>query len=357
MSRSRADRAHATLADPRWTAVLARDPQADGRFVFAVRSTGVYCRPSCPSRHARPDNVEFHDTPADAERAGFRPCRRCTPDAPSPAERRDATIAALCRYIDQSEGIPSLQQLVAQAGLSAYHLHRLFKATTGLTPRQYAAARRAERVRRELRGGKRVTDAIYAAGYESDSRFYAEADARLGMRPARFRAGGDRLEIRHVVGPCTLGQVLVGLSERGICAILLGDDPDALRTELAAQFPAAQLVAAGAEAEALLGRVVSLVDAPAQRIALPLDIRGTAFQQRVWRALQQVPPGETVSYAELARRVGAPRAVRAVAGACAANRLAVAIPCHRALRSSGELAGYRWGLERKRALIRRESEE
>jgi len=345
----------ATIRDPRWAAVLRRDPDADGRFLYSVRTTGVYCRPNCAARTPRPENVAFHETAADAERAGFRPCRRCTPDRPPLAAQRAATVAELCRFIDASDGPPTLAELAEHARLSPYHLHRLFKAITGLTPRRYAAAHRARRIRQELGRVESVTTAVFDAGYNSSGRFYAEADEVLGMTPKRYRAGGAGAEIRFAIGECSLGAILVAQSERGICAILLGDDPDALARGLQDRFPRAQLIGDDAGFAELVARVVGFVEAPRLGLDLPLDVRGTAFQQRVWQALREIPVGETVSYTELARRLGAPNAARAVAGACAANAIAVAIPCHRVVRNDGALSGYRWGVERKRALLEREA--
>jgi len=344
------------VEDPHWRAVLARDPGADGRFVYAVRSTGIYCRPSCPSRRPRRENVTFHATPVDAERAGFRPCKRCRPDAAASAGSRSAMVARLCRMIETAERAPALAELAAHAGLSRFHVQRVFKAETGLSPRSYAAAQRARRMREALAGGATVTRALYDAGYGASARFYAEADAVLGMAPSAYRAGGTNMEIRYASGQCSLGWVLVAQSARGVCAILLGDDPVALGRELAQRFRNASLVEGGAAFAELVERVLAFVDAPRLGLELPLDVQGTAFQQRVWQALRAIPAGETLSYAELARRIGAPRAVRAVAAACAANTIAVAVPCHRAVRSDGALAGYRWGVERKRALLERERE-
>lgn len=349
------DPAPAMAGDPRWAAVLARDPAADGAFVYAVRSTGVYCRPTCPSRRARPENVAFYPTPAEAEAAGFRPCQRCRPEQPPLAARRAAQIAELCRHMDSAEAIPTLDELARHAGLSPYHLHRLFKAVTGLTPRAYATARRAGRLRQELDRGGSVTAAIYGAGYNSSGRFYAESGQVLGMTPSRYRAGGVDTEIRFAIGQCSLGAILVARSERGVCAILLGDDAETLARDLQDRFPAATLIGGDAGFETLVARVVGFVEAPRLGLDLPLDLRGTAFQQRVWQALRDIPAGRTLSYTELARRIGAPGSVRAVAGACAANALAVAIPCHRVVRQDGGLAGYRWGVERKRALLEREA--
>lgn len=348
-------RAAATLDDPRWAAVLARDTASDGAFFYAVRTTGVYCRPSCGARTPRPENVEFHRSPEAAEQAGFRPCRRCRPDLPPLAERQATVVADLCRLIDGAEAPPTLHQLAVHVGLSPHHLHRLFKAQTGLTPKAYAAARRAERLRAGLAQGATVTDAVYAAGYNASSRFYAQAEQMLGMTPKRYRAGGRQAAIRFAIGECSLGAILVAASERGLCAILLGDDPAALARDLQDRFPQATLLGGEAGFEAWVAQVVGLVEAPKVGLNLPLDIRGTAFQQRVWQALRDIPPGQTASYSEIARRLGQPKAVRAVAGACAANALAVAIPCHRVVRTDGSLSGYRWGVERKRALLEREA--
>ena len=348
--------AHAATSDPRWAAVMARDAAADGKFVYSVRTTGVYCRPSCPARHARPENVAFHPTPAAAQEAGFRPCKRCRPEQLPLAARQAEKIAALCRTIENAEQTPSLAELAAQSGLSAYHLHRVFKAITGLTPHAYARAQRAQRLRRELPHSASVTEAIYAAGYNSNGRFYAESQQVLGMTPSAYRAGGAQTEIRFAVGQCSLGAILVAQSARGVCAILLGDDPQTLVRDLQDRFPAAGLIGGDTAFEQLVARVVGFVEAPRLGLALPLDVRGTAFQQRVWQELQRIPAGQTASYADIARRIGAPKAVRAVAGACAANALAVAIPCHRVVRSDGTLSGYRWGVARKRTLLEREAE-
>jgi AraC family transcriptional regulator, regulatory protein of adaptative response / methylated-DNA-[protein]-cysteine methyltransferase len=345
-----------TETDPRWTALRTRDPQADGRFVYSVRTTGVYCRPSCGARPARPENVAFHETPADAEKAGFRACRRCRPDEPSLAEQQAAIVARLCRRLETDETPPTLEQLAEDAQWSPFHLHRVFKRITGLTPKAYAAAHRSRRVQAALARSGTVTEAIYEAGYPSGGRFYAEAPKVLGMTPTRWRAGGADTELRFAVGQCSLGAILVARSEVGLCAILLGDDPDALARELQDRFPRARLVGGDAGFEQWVARVVGFVEAPDIGLDLPLDIRGTAFQQRVWQALQAVPPGETVSYAEIARRIGAPAATRAVAQACGANTLAVAIPCHRVVRRDGGISGYRWGVERKRALLAREAQ-
>ncbi len=351
----RVTRATTTECDPRWAAVVARDPRADGSFYYSVKTTGVYCRPSCASRRARPENVEFHATREDAERAGFRPCKRCKPGQPSQLEQHAATVARACRLIEVSEQAPNLQGLARQAAMSPFHFHRVFKMVTGLTPKAYAAAHRVRRVREHLARSATVTEAIYDAGYGSNGRFYEESGRVLGMTPTRYRAGGAGTAIRFAVGQSTLGAILVAASERGICSILLGDDPDALLRELQDRFPKAELIGADAAFEKLVARVVGMVEAPAIGVDLPLDVRGTAFQQRVWQALRAIPPGSTTSYSEVAARIGSPKSVRAVAQACAANPLAIAIPCHRVVRTDGSLAGYRWGVERKRQLLAREA--
>lgn len=345
----------ATAQDPRWALVLARDPQADGKFYYSVKSTGVYCRPSCAARTARPENVQFHATREAAEQAGFRPCKRCKPEQAPLSEQHAAMIAGACRWIEEAETIPSLDALAAHAGLSAHYFHRLFKAITGLTPRSYAAAHRGKRIRDALLHTDSVTEAIFDAGYNASSRFYEKSDQLLGMAPSIYRAGGANTDIRFAVGACSLGAILVASSERGVCAILLGDDPDLLVRDLQDRFPRSSLIGGDHEFEQLVARVVGFVEMPAIGLDLPLDVRGTAFQQRVWQALCKIPAGTTVSYSELACRLGLPQAVRAVAQACGANALAVAIPCHRVVRNDGALAGYRWGVARKRALLEKEA--
>ena len=337
--------------EARWRAVADRDPAAEGSFFYAVRTTGVYCRPSCASRRPKRDNVAFYDSRGAAERAGFRPCKRCRPDAEAPARRRAAIVAAACRAIETAEAEPSLAELARAAAMSPFHFHRLFKAATGVTPKAYAAARRAEKLRDELRHSDTVTAAAYGAGFNSSGRFYAAAAPLLGMRPRAFRAGGKDAAIRFALGQCSLGAILVAATACGICAIALGDDPQALLRDLEDRFPEAELIGGDKGFEALVAKVVGLIERPAQSVDLPLDIRGTAFQQRVWSALRRIPAGKTLSYSELAKRVGAPQAVRAVASACAANKIAVAIPCHRVVRNDGSLSGYRWGVARKKTLL------
>lgn len=346
---------HYTSEAARWEAVQQRDARADGQFWYSVRSTGVYCRPSCGARPALRKNVAFHASCADAELAGFRPCLRCKPDQPPLAERHAQAVAAACRLIDASEDEPDLDSLAQACGMSRFHFHRIFKAHTGITPKAYAAARRARRMQQEVAGAPSVTDAIYAAGFNSSGRFYAAADGVLGMSPKAFRAGGSGASIRFAIGACSLGAILVAATDKGICAILIGDDPDLLARDLQDRFPRAELRGAESDFEQTVAKVVGFVEHPAIGLDLPLDVRGTAFQQRVWQALRAIPAGETVSYAELAERVGVAQGARAIAGACAANPVAVAIPCHRVVRQDGSISGYRWGVERKAALLERES--
>ncbi|MDQ3696006.1 MAG: bifunctional DNA-binding transcriptional regulator/O6-methylguanine-DNA methyltransferase Ada [Chloroflexota bacterium] len=341
--------------DSRWSHVVARDPAADGTFWYSVATTGIYCRPSCPSRTANPKNVRFHDSLAEAKAAGFRACKRCKPDQPSADARNAATVAHVCRLIERTDEILPLTVLAEAAGLSAGYFHRIFKTVTGLTPQDYAVAHRAGKVRDQLSRSSTVTAAIYDAGFNSSGRFYAKSDELLGMTPSAFRAGGVDVEIRFAVGECSLGSILAASSEKGVCAILIGDDPNALVRDLQDRFPHARLIGGDADFEKLMARVVGFVEAPGIGLDLPLDVRGTAFQQRVWAALRGIPAGTTVTYGDIARTIGKPKAVRAVAGACAANMLAVAIPCHRVVKRDGALTGYRWGVERKRALIEREA--
>lgn len=341
--------------DPRWARIVARDKTADGHLWYSVATTGVYCRPSCPSRIANPKNVQLHDSLESAKTTGFRPCRRCHPDGPSIECENAGLVAKACRVIEESEEEPSLHQLADGAGLSPSYFHRVFKSATGLTPKDYAAAHRAKKVRQGLASSNTVTEAIYDAGFNSSGRFYEKSTDMLGITPSQYRAGGSNEEIKFAVGQSSLGAILVASSAKGVAAILLGDDPDELVRNLQDRFPKAHLMGADRDYEALVARVVGLIEAPRIGLDLPLDVRGTAFQQRVWQALQEIPVGEAASYAEIAQRIGCPKAVRAVAGACAANNLAVAIPCHRVVRKDGSLSGYAWGIERKRALLDREA--
>jgi AraC family transcriptional regulator of adaptative response/methylated-DNA-[protein]-cysteine methyltransferase len=349
------DKSSTVELDPRWAAVLARDPTADQQFVYAVKTTGVYGRPSSASRLPKPQNVEFFDTPEAAEAAGYRPSQRSAADQTEVTAQHAALISQACRYIETAQATPTLDELAKQANMSSYHFHRVFKSMTGLTPKVYAAAHRARKVRSQLTGKESITDAIYDAGFNSNSRFYEASNQMLGMRPKDFRAGGANTDIHFAVGECSLGSILVAQSERGICAILMGEDPDRLARDLQDQFPNANLIGGDTDFEQLVAQVVGFIEAPALGLNLPLDVQGTAFQERVWQALRAIPVGTTASYAEIAERIGAPKAARAVAQACATNHLAVAIPCHRVVRSDGNLSGYRWGVERKRALLDKEA--
>jgi AraC family transcriptional regulator, regulatory protein of adaptative response / methylated-DNA-[protein]-cysteine methyltransferase len=340
--------------DPRWARVVARDSSADGSFWYSVATTKIFCRPSCPSRTANPRNVAFHASIAAAKAAGFRPCRRCRPDGRSIADERAALIASICRTIENAESPPSLAELADAAGLSASYLQRTFKSVTGVSPREYAEAHRNERVRESLHAKSPVTQAIFDAGFNSSGRFYERSTRLLGMTPGRYRDGGAGETIRFAVGESQLGSVLVASSERGVVAILLGDEPDPLVRDLQDRFPKAALVGGDRKYELLVARVVGFVENPRIGLELPLDVRGTAFQQRVWNALQAIPSGSTASYSEIASRIGAPKAARAVAAACAANALAVAIPCHRVVRADASTGGYAWGVHRKRMLKERE---
>jgi AraC family transcriptional regulator of adaptative response/methylated-DNA-[protein]-cysteine methyltransferase len=337
--------------DPRWEALCARDREADGLFVFAVTTTGVYCRPSCPARRPLRKNVRFFTLSADARAAGFRACRRCRPDEMSTAQRITLAVEAACRTLENEDRPPPLARLAEEAGFSPHHFHRLFRAQTGLTPKAYGEAARARRTVAALSGADRVTDAAFAAGFQSLSRFYDAAAVRLGMAPAAMKAGGPGEVIVTAQGPSALGIVTAAFSRRGIAAVRLTDTAAEGLGEVTRLFGKALVVDGGADFEALLGAVIAAVEEPAAAAELPLDIRGTAWEERVWQALRAIPVGTTQSYAEVAAAIGAPTAVRAVARACAANRIAVLIPCHRVVRSDGSLAGYRWGVARKEALL------
>ena len=341
--------------DACWSAVERRDRAADSTFVYSVRTTGVYCRPSCAARLPRRDNVAFYRTCTDAERAGFRPCKRCRPNALALADVHAGAVARACRLTEEAEEVPSLDTLAQAADMSRFHFHRVFKAVTGVTPKAYAETHRGNRVRAELAARDTVTQAIYGAGFNSGSRFYAASSGLLGMTPTEFRAGGSGNVIRFAVGECSLGAILVAATDKGVCAIEFDDDPERLVRNLQDRFPNARLVGGDEAFEQLVAKVVGFVDAPARGLDLPLDIRGTAFQRRVWDAIRDIPAGSTASYAEIARRIGVPKAVRSVAQACASNAIAVAIPCHRVVRTDGSVSGYRWGVARKRALLAREA--
>lgn len=344
----------AVLADPRWSRVLARDKSADGVFWYSVATTGVYCRPSCPSRGAKPRNVALHASLDAARATGCRPCKRCNPDGLSVDAENAAIITKICRLLDEAEEPPSLGQLAEAVDLSPYYFHRLFKKITGITPKAYASERRAARVREGLVTAGSVTEALHEAGFGSSGRFYEVSTRVLGMRPHRYRAGGAEEVLTFAVAACSLGAVLVASSAKGVAAILLGDDPATLVRDLQDRFPKAELVGGDAAYEKRVASVVTLVEMPGQELDLPLDVRGTSFQQRVWKALREIPAGERATYGDIARRIGSSGSVRAVAGACAANALAIAVPCHRVVRQDGDISGYRWGVARKRALLERE---
>lgn len=340
-----------------WRDIVGRNAAKDGIFVYSVRSTGVYCQPSCASRTPARENVRIHDSSDDAEREGFRACRRCRPDLPPRSERHAAIVADLCRRMEDSDEPLGLRDLAEAAGMSMYYLHRVFKSIIGVTPKAYADEVRNRRMRSNLgRRGSTVTSAIYGSGYGSSSRFYEKSTRRLGMTPTNFRRGGANASIVFSVAECWLGHVLVAASEKGICAITMGGKPEPLIQELHSMFPGAESISGDRDFDRLVAKVVSYIERPVAGLDLPLDVQGTAFQQRVWKALLDIPSGTTVSYAELAGRIGSPRAVRAVARACASNRLAVAIPCHRVVRSDGGLSGYRWEEKRKKALLGKEKE-
>jgi AraC family transcriptional regulator of adaptative response/methylated-DNA-[protein]-cysteine methyltransferase len=346
--------------DAAWRAVAARDASADGRVFYAVTSTGGYCRPSCPSRRPRRENVRFFSRASDAERDGFRACRRCRPnDIPRVVKTVARAKAILDEHADSgAEGSVSLGTLSDAVGMSPFHLQRVFQAQLGLSPARYLRSRRGERFKSELRSGGTVSRATYDSGFGSSSRAYELADAQLGMTPATYRHGGEGAEIRYRVVRSSLGRVLVAATSRGVCAVKLGDDAETLERELADEYPRARLERArGNDGEfgAWVDAIVRDVDRDGGSPAVPMDVRATAFQWRVWRALQEIPRGETRSYSEVAAAIGKPRAVRAVASACSIHRLAVVFPCHRVVRSDGSVSGYRWGAERKRQLLEREA--
>lgn len=341
-----------------WRAVAERDGRWDGRLVYAVTSTGVYCRPSCPSRRPLRRNVRLFAAPADAEREGFRACRRCRPDDRSRAAHAVAQARALLddAVARGAEGPVTLDRLAAEVGMSPYHLQRVFAREVGLSPAAYLRHARGERLKRGLRGGDTVTRAAFDAGFASGSRAYDAARDQLGMTPAAYRRGGRGARVRVRIVPTSLGHLLVAATERGVCTVALGDDPTALERELAAELPQAEIVGADDDAELAtwVDAVVAHAEAAPSAADVPLDVRATAFQRRVWDALRRIPAGETRSYAAVAAELGAPNAVRAVARACATNPTALVVPCHRVVRTDGALAGYRWGVERKQELLKRE---
>jgi AraC family transcriptional regulator of adaptative response/methylated-DNA-[protein]-cysteine methyltransferase len=342
--------------EQRWQAVIAHDATQDGRFFYSVKTTGVYCRPGCASRQPRRENVAFYESADQAEAAGFRACKRCRPRDGSPADRHLAAVDRACALIRASDSLPSLAELADAAGISRYHFHRVFKQITGTTPRDWGKSHRLGRFAARLDAGEGIAEAAYGAGFGASSRAYEAAPNGLGMTPGARRRGGDGETIRYTVVSTWLGWALVAATERGICMTALGDNRAGLEADLRRRFPAATLTPADAALSGWAERVVRFITRPGEQLDLPLDIRGTAFQAQVWRALQKIPPGETATYTGIAQALGRPRAVRAVAQACASNKLAVLVPCHRVVRGDGDLAGYRWGIERKRALLARERE-
>lgn len=341
--------------EARWQAVVERDKSADGYFVYGVRSSLIYCHPSAAGRLPNRNNIEFFDNEQQALDKGYRPGKRSNKQAPQLEQFYQQKIAQACRYIEQNNGNAKLDEIAAFVGISRYHFHRLFKNLIGLTPKAYAIAYRHGKLQRQLQQQPSITDAIYDAGFSSNSRFYETSTERLGMTPTAWKAGGDGSRIYFALAACSLGDVLVAQSEVGVCAILLGDDPERLLQDLQDKFPQAELIGGDHQFEHVVAQVIGFIEAPEIGLKLPLDIRGTAFQQRVWQALRSIPVGTTVSYSDIAKQIGDPKAVRAVAGACAANMLAVAIPCHRVVRNDGSLSGYRWGIARKRSLLDKES--
>lgn len=335
---------------------LQRDSQADGAFVYAVVSTGIYCRPTCPSRRPRRTNVRFFSCAAQAESAGFRACRRCRPGETSPRRRLVEQIRGACERLRDEEAEPTLEALAQVAGMSPGHFQKIFKRIVGITPKQYAIACRERRFRELLRADGRVIDAVYTAGYNSSGVAYSASHGALGMTPGRYKQGGKELSVRYCLARTELGWLIVAVTGKGVCGIELGDEPEALREAMQVRFPHARLVEDRSGLAQLLEAVTGFIARPADGLDLPLDIQGTAFQRRVWQALRRIPVGETRSYTEVARQIGKPGGARAVASACAHNALALAIPCHRVVRAGGKPGGYRWGPQRKRKLLDRERE-
>lgn len=352
-----ASKSSKTTDDQRWEAVQRRDSSADGKFVYAVRTTGVYCRPNCSARQALRKNVAFFKTVAEAKIAGFRACKRCKPDDVSTQSSHALAIEAACRSIESAESRVSLDALANAADMSPSHFQRTFRSILGITPKQYEIQARRKRARHTLEVASSVTDAIYSSGFGSSSRFYEDSNQWLGMKPTAFRSGAATEKIRHSIGKCSLGQILVASSKRGICAIFLGSNRTALLQQLKDEFPKADIEPCSDETDTMLSAVIDQVENPGTKHALPLDICGTAFQQKVWQALRKIPAGKTLTYQELSSRVGHPKSARAVANACGANKLAVAIPCHRIIHKDGTLSGYRWGTDLKRKLLQRESQK
>jgi AraC family transcriptional regulator of adaptative response/methylated-DNA-[protein]-cysteine methyltransferase len=342
-------------ADRCWQAVATRDAGCDGLFYYGVRTTGVYCRPSCASRQPKRENVLFFALPEAARQAGFRACRRCRPDETTLRDPQAELVQSVCRLIDaQLEAPPNAAALGEEVKLSQFHLQRLFKKLMGITPRQYAEARRADRFKVGVKSGQTVTDAMYEAGYGSSSRLYEKAAAQLGMTPATYRKGGKGMTIHYTIAECPLGLLLVAATEKGICSVTLGDRGAGLTEDLHAEFPQAEIARDENRLRAQVNTLLAHLAGQEPHPDLPLDVQGTAFQKRIWEELRRIPYGQTASYSEIARRTGQPTATRAVARACATNPAALVTPCHRVIRENGEMGGYRWGIERKRQLLERE---
>lgn len=342
--------------DARWKAVVDNNSSADGTFYYAVITTGVYCRPSCTSRLPNRANVEYFSTWDDAETAGYRACKRCNPKTDSKTLEIEKKIIHSCRIIEESEVSLKLDEIATRVNLSPYHFHRLFKKIVGVTPKQYASRNQSQRFQKSLKTSPSVTDAIYSAGYGSSGSAYDKTQDQLAMKPREYRKGATGITINYGLAHCFLGWVIVAATDRGICAIEFGDDPDILPDQVQTRFPNAQLKKADIGFDSLIKEVVEFIKAPEDKFQLPLDIQGTAFQQRVWNVLRQIKPGKTLSYSDVANRIGNPNAVRAVASACASNKLAVVIPCHRVISKDGKVSGYRWGTERKKMLLESEKE-
>lgn len=342
--------------DARWQAIVSRNPSAESTFLYGVTTTGIYCRPTCPSKLPHKENVMFFDTKLDAENAGFRPCRRCHPDEDVSENPHRQIIIESCRRISEAESPPNLAQLAADAGYSPSYFHRIFKSIVGVTPKQYAEEVRAQKIRAHLQAGHNVTETIYGAGFNSSSRFYTSATKTLGMQPSTYRNGGKGMEIRHLIANCYLGRVLVAATPKGVCAVAFADSAQELEDYLHQTFPYATFLGNNPEFEGWVQEVLDYLEFPRKELDLPLDIEGTAFQHKVWDALSQIPVGSSATYRQIAEHIAQPKAVRAVARACASNAVAAVIPCHRVIRSDGGLGGYRWGLERKRLLLEREAQ-
>ena len=336
-------------------AIFERNVQFDEKFVYAVRTTGIYCRPSCPSKVANLENMIIFGSGFTAERSGYRPCMRCKPNFSINFDKNLAVVEKICRLIESADEYPSLSEMAKESRLSQSHFHRVFKYYTGITPKAYVSVCRAKRMRQNLTSYQSVTEAFFDSGYNANSRFYAESSNQIGMKPSQYQRQGTGTTMRFAIGQCTLGAILVATTERGVCAVELGDDPNELVEDFQDRFSSAQIVGADAEFEKIIAHVIGLIENPRKNFALPLDIQGTIFQQKVWEELRKIPVGSTKTYSEIARILGTPSAVRAVAGACAKNKLAIVIPCHRVIKKDGALSGYRWGVERKAQLLECES--